>query len=433
LKEKSSINNELSSSVEKVTIHRSIIAPFWPTRQQQQDALQTLSSTFRLSMLLLFSLPATMAEPAMASDDSQGMSVVTQSSLGTSVRKSVVQSAKLVDAADLKWERFSDSLRDNKKCDPLTNRRLFDNGIRSDGTPRGNPVLGALCDPVPLKSVDENLVDRVLGGALADAAMEAIGGVGKRDDSASLQQLLDQTRVKVKPAFERAFVEKSSPEATDEARKRQNYNLETYARVRAYGEALTTSMNTATQDSLPTQQATSPASTKPRSKASLARQAGKKLDLLWGRNLLDRLAGPATAKYEFLSPFPKPSSDIPFPYDANQLTNALGAIEVALQKLQDGGLIGHWEISIPEDDYGEVVTIAVDDDVCIGAQILAREENSVLSGSPVVAMVRSALADRAQIPYAALDVFFIDPTTTKNELYNPTQLLVSVRNLGEDP
>merc|ERR1712087_563100 len=144
-------------------------------------------------------------------------------------------------------------------------------------------------------------------------------------------------------------------------------------------------------------------------------------------------AGPAIAKYEFRSPFPNPDPNIPFPYDSGQLTNALGAVEVALQKLQDGGLIGHWEISIPEDDYGEVVTIAVDDDVCLGAQILAREEQSVLAGSPVVAMGRSALEDRAKIPYVALDVFFIDPSTTKNELYNPTQLLVSVRNLGEEP
>merc|ERR1712224_623755 len=77
---------------------------------------------------------------------------------------------------------------------------------------------------------------------------------------------------------------------------------------------------------------------------------------------------------KFLSPFPKPDADIPLAYEEVKLTNALGAIEVALQKLQDGGLIGHWEISIPEDDYGEVVTIAIDDDVCLGAQILARED-----------------------------------------------------------
>jgi len=112
-----------------------------------------------------------------------------------------------------------------------------------------------------------------------------------------------------------------------------------------------------------------------------------------------------------------------------------------LQALQDGGLIGRWEISIPVDDFGEVVTIAIDDDVGLNAQILAREAASqqrdattanTLTGSPVVAMVRSAIEERARIPYGALDTFYIDPTTTKNELYNPTQLLISIRNLGDD-
>jgi len=433
-----SINDDISPSAVLKTDTDRPGAP-WPTSmsmlslQQQHKALQALSSTLRLSLLLLFSVPF-VAEPAVAAtsaaNDGQGVSAITQSSLGTSVRSGVVQSAKLVDAVDLKWERFSDSLRDNKKCDPLTNRRLFDNGIRSDGTPRGNPVLGALCDPVALKTVNEGLLDRVLGGALDDAASETLGL-----EKESLQQLVDKTRVRVGPAFQRAFDAKTkSPEALDEARKQQKYNLEVYTRIRAYGEAVSTSAATATTTASTTSDASaSSAPAKPPSKASVARKTGKKLDRLWGRNLLDQLAGPSTAKCDFRSPFPKPSPDIAFPYDANQLTNALGAIEVALEKLQDGGLIGHWEISIPEDDYGEVVTIAIDDDVCIGAQILAQEENSVLRGSPVVAMVRSALEDRAKIPYISLDVFFIDPTTTKNELYNPTQLLVSIRNLGEEP
>mmetsp|Transcript_22776 Transcript_22776/g.50828 ORF Transcript_22776/g.50828 Transcript_22776/m.50828 type:complete len:490 (+) Transcript_22776:2225-3694(+) len=419
-------------------------------RQQQlfPEAMQRLRSTVRLSMMLLFSVPAMapglLAEPAFAAAptlessvsgakyDVEGVSAVTQSSLGTSVRSTVVQSAKLVDAVDMKWERFSDSLRDNKKCDPRTNRRLFDNGFRSDGTPRGNPVLGALCEPVPLKEVDEGLISRVLGGAFDDAAYETLGA-----DKAVLAQLVDRTRGKLEPAFARAIEAKAETEGkkagaassapVDEVRKQQRYNLEVYSRVRAYGEALVT-----TASSAPTTQGSS---TKPPSKASIIRQSGRNLDLQWGRNLLDRLAGPANAKYEFQSPFPKPDADTSFPYEVEQLTNALGSIEKALGVLQDGGLIGHWEISIPEDDYGEVVTIAVDDDVCLGAQILAREENpaSPLTGSPVVAMVRSAMEDRAKIPYAALDVFFIDPTTTKNELYNPTQLLVSLRNLGEEP
>jgi hypothetical protein len=97
--------------------------------------------------------------------------------------------------------------------------------------------------------------------------------------------------------------------------------------------------------------------------------------------------------------------------------------------MQDGGVIGHWEISIPEDDYGEVVTIAVDDDISIGAQILSQEQKQPVGGSAVVALVRHAMDDRAKISYN-LDTFFIDPSTTDQELYNPTQLLVSLSNIG---
>lgn len=470
----SMFHDDESSPMLEVFLKNTRFPSRWPTPRLGELKTTRILPELRLSLSLLFSVPVVLAsagcvEPAEAvvpvATEQQGISAVTQSSLGTSVRSTVVQSAKMLDAIDLRWERFSDSLRDKKQCDPRTNRRLFDNGIRGDGTPRGNPVLGALCAPVELKPVDETLMETVLEGALADAAYETLGIIDNNnniENRASLQQLVDKTRVRVEPAFTRAVDAKTkfteatngSPSAAalsssttsgdsitstrtsvvvDEARKRQKYNLEVYTRVRAYGEAIASppaTSNAAVPGS--TAEAAPLHTTKPLSRAALVRQSGKTLDRLWGRNLLDRLAGPATAEYKFQSPFPKPDADIPLPYEEGKLTNALGAIEVALQKLQDGGLIGHWEISIPEDDYGEVVTIAIDDDVCLGAQILAREERSVLVGSPVVAMVRSALEDRAKIPYAALDVFFIDPTTTKNELYNPTQLLVSVRNLGEE-
>jgi hypothetical protein len=378
--------------------------------------------------------------------DEQGISAITKSALGTSVRTGVVQSAKLVDNIDLKWERFSDSLRDKQKCDPVTNRRLFDNGFRNDGTPRGNPVLGALCTPVPLKEIDNSVVTNVLN-EFENAAYEIISGgditgtttnTMKIMDRSELKGIVDQTRQKLEPAFNRAMTTTTTTTTSDDektpssATSRQQYNLEVYSRVRAYSDALGKSLTS-----------TSSTATTSESKSSykVARETGKKLDLIWGRNLLNSLAGPSTTKYDFQTPFPKPvnfNGNIPLPYDENKLMNSLGALESALQKLQDGGLIGHWEISIPEDDYGEVVTIAVDDDVCLGAQILAREDSTTtktmqLTGSPVVAMVRSAIEERAKIPYVALDVFFIDPTTTKNELYNPTQLLISIRNLGEEP
>mmetsp|Transcript_30186 Transcript_30186/g.71136 ORF Transcript_30186/g.71136 Transcript_30186/m.71136 type:complete len:321 (+) Transcript_30186:174-1136(+) len=132
--------------------------------------------TVSLGMALVASsLPSLPANAAGTDGDfAEGISSVTRSALGTSVRSTVVQSAKLVDAVDLRWERFSDSLRDQQKCDPRTNRRLFDNGIRSDGTPRGNPVLGALCEPVALEEMDERLVTVVLDEALDAAAYDTL-------------------------------------------------------------------------------------------------------------------------------------------------------------------------------------------------------------------------------------------------------------------
>ena len=284
-------------------------------------------STFGFSMcLVMFSTAA--AQPALAADSSstadfqEGISSVTRSALGTSVRSSVVQSAKLVDAVDLKWERFSDSLRDKQKCDPRTNRRLFDNGIRSDGTPRGNPVLGALCEPVPLKQVDEGVLKFVLDEALDSAAYETLNDSDSNNnlDRSALKGVVDQTRVRLEPVFARAVSSSSSDgkstpsssdaSALDEAKKRQRYNLEVFARVRAYGEALAKT----------TPQTAAATSTKPQSKASYIRQSGRKLDLVWGRNLLEKLAGPSSATYEFQSPFPKPDPDIPLPYDADLFT-----------------------------------------------------------------------------------------------------------------
>ena len=47
----------------------------------------------------------------------------------------------------------------------------------------------------------------------------------------------------------------------------------------------------------------------------------------------------------------------------------------------------------------------------------------------VTGVMRSAIEGK-EISYA-LDTCFIDPTTTKQELYDPMQLLISLSNLGQ--
>ena len=335
--------------------------------------------------------------PALASDDvvsPEGLKSVTQSQLGQSVRRSVVGGAQLVDSLDLKWERLSDAMRDENKCDPVTGRRLLDNGFRRDGTRIGNPVLGALCTPEPLRNLDTGMAKMVLDKA-QETAVELLG-----QDRATLQRRVDELDSLIGSSFTQA-----ADINNEQATQRENYNKDVYTQLRAYGEAMG-------------------------QKGGMKyREASRLFDKTWGRKLLVTLA-PSASRDDFQSPFPKPDPTDEQPYDEGALLDALGSVSVALNKLRDGGLVGHWEISIPEDDSWNVVTIAVDDDISIGGQILSRERNQALSGSTIVALVRSALEDQAKISFK-LDTFFIDPTTTRQELYNPTQLLISLRDVGQ--
>lgn len=355
--------------------------------------------------------PPTVLMSMSASDKEggQGLSAVTQSELGRSIRSSVVGGAKLVDQLDLKWERFSDSLRDEAKCDPLTNRRRFDNGVRRDGTPIGNPVLGALCTPEPLQDLDEATVQIVLKAG-HDAALTTW-----KIDPGTLQKKQEQVQQLVGPAFSRAAVSsvKDTTTTTTEnedgtqtqAIKRQAFNRDLYTNLRAFGEVSDGNTN------------------------NNRKESARLFERSWGDRLLANLA-PNANRNDFVSPFPKPDDTENQPYDEGALLDALGGVSIALSMLQQGGVVGHWEISIPEDDNWNVVTIAVDNDISIGGQILARERQQPLGGSEVVALVRAALENQAKISYK-MDTFFIDPSTTRQELYNPTQLLISVSDLGQ--
>jgi hypothetical protein len=379
------------------------------TSENQHEAISKSKNSvtsFVVAASLAVSAALDLPLPVMAYSlgdnfDAQGISSVTQSKLGQSVRGAVIGGAQIADSLDMKWERFSDGLRDKQKCDPRTNRRMFDNGTRRDGTKIGSPVLGALCTPEPLRAFDSefaNMVTKLAEDAMVDD-MDMPGGM----DRSKLKQIEKQIKEKVGPAFARAAASTGSSnnenDETLQAQKRQAFNQDLYIQMRAYGQ------------SIPPKQ-----------------ENYRTLEKSWGKKLLTTVA-PNANRNDYTSPFPKPDQTDDQPYDEASLLDALGAISVTLNKFQDAGLIGHWEISIPEDDFWSVVTIAVDDDITIGGQILARASKLPLNGSAVVAVIRSAMEDKARIPYK-MDTFFIDPTTTRQELYNPTQLLVSLSDLG---
>jgi len=362
-----------------------------------------LSTAFSLSIPTL-GLPGkvvSVEDIVLDSTEEQGWAPITKSSLGQSIRYSAVRGARTFDKVDELWARFSDSLRDEKKCDPVTNRRLFDNGFRRDGTRVGDPVLGALCDPVEMRLIRDNISSFILASSLETFTNIAHSNV-KTDD---LEQAIQKITNLVRPSFERS--QKGVVSNEEDAKKRQSLVLALYVQMRAFSEQveLAPSLNSKERKRL-----------------------AQTFELTWGEKLVKELA-PRADRNDFKSPLPPfqlPESY--YPYNTGKLLDALGVVSVGLQSLQNSGIIGFWEILIPPDDNGDVVTIAVDNDTTLPVQILLQEQRKIFRGSLVTAIVASAM-EKSQIR-CNIDTFFIDPSTTNQEKYNPTQLLLNLSALS---
>eukprot|EP00559_Dactyliosolen_fragilissimus_P005846 CAMPEP_0184860640 /NCGR_PEP_ID=MMETSP0580-20130426/5503_1 /TAXON_ID=1118495 /ORGANISM="Dactyliosolen fragilissimus" /LENGTH=507 /DNA_ID=CAMNT_0027357837 /DNA_START=49 /DNA_END=1572 /DNA_ORIENTATION=- len=392
--------------------------------------LRNPSASILLLAVTILTTTSTMTNiftpPAHAVTD-EGISMITESSMGKIFRKSAIKGAQTIDRLDEKWERLSDSLRDTQSCDENTGRRLYDNGFRKDGVTRiGNPVLGALCVPVPLQAFNGEAGDAVLiswdnvmvKNDKNDSSSTSLSSVTTTTTTTTTmnndqwKEAVQKIDTLVRPSFERSIKE-LKPEQEQE-RQRKLYNMEIYKRTRAF------------QDFISSQKINNNS----RSQSPLA----KSFDITWGQSLISYLA-PNANRNDFSSPFPQSSSssvslddfEEDYDYDKNQLLDALGTLQAALKTMQRDGLVGYFEISIPKDDYGSVVTLAIDDDITIQSQLLAREQSLILSGSSVQALLRAVLA-KANLFYT-LDSFFIDPSTTNQNEYNPTQVLFNVSNL----
>lgn len=413
--------------------HHSLIDPELPSenlvyKPSIKSIITRRSFVYGLTTILL----PTIANAAVApsTDTKEGgvlLDAITQSDIGVATRRATVRGAQIADKLDEKWERFSDSLRDEQKCDPVTNRRLFDNGFRKDGSRIGNPVLGGLCTPVPLKELNEVMAKQVL-----ESSENVVLNMNPNEDMKVLRNEIKEVKKLVGPAFERAaYKNKKIEDGPEQARKRLSFNEDLYVYMRATSNFFFSNKG---------------GSSSVKTKKDLADQ----FELEWGKQLvkandlpisrgggiLDPLVLSKANRDSFFSPFPKltPEEKTDLNYNEESLLDALGMISVTLQTLQDAGLIGHWEISIPVDDFGEVVTIAVDDDISLGAQLLLREQQQkrysdvmYFAGSSVLGIIRASLMNVGIT--CGLDSFFLDPSTTKQDVYNPTQLLVNLSNI----
>jgi hypothetical protein len=357
----------------------------------RREYLHALGNT--VSVTTPFLVPSISNAIAVAAeDDQQGIGAITDSQIGRAFRKSVVKGAQVADKLDEKWERFSDSLRDKSKCDPNTGRRLYDNGKRKDGTPIGSPGLGELCSPEPLLPLDVGMTEIILDAAVRCALVASGDRALSKGDI--LRKSIQDTKDLVRPAFERSMQNSMS----EDERNRGIFKFNSYATLRAIANFM----------------------------MGGDKSSYRAFQVAWGNELLSIYA-PAANRKDFVSPFPKGEDEFQdFDYDKYALLDSLGKLTVTLNRLKAGGVLGYYEISIPYDDYGSVVTVALDNYAPISAEILLSEQKNLCEG-PMQALVR-ALFEEARIN-CSLDTFYIDPSTTRQDDYNPTQLLLSLNGL----
>jgi hypothetical protein len=369
---------------------QSLSAPKHKKWNRREYLLALLGNT--VAVTTPFLVPTISNAIAVADDEQQGIGAITDSQIGRAVRKSVVKGAQVADKLDEKWERFSDSLRDKSKCDPNTGRRLYDNGKRKDGTPIGSPGLGELCSAEPMLPLDVGMTEIILDAAVRSALVASGDRALTKADI--LRKSIHDTKDLVRPAFERSMQNSMS----EDERNRGIFKFNSYATLRAIANFM----------------------------MGGDKSSYRAFQVAWGNDLLSIYAPTANRK-DFASPFPKGEDEFQdFDYDKYALLDSLGKLTVTLNRLKAGGVLGYYEISIPYDDYGSVVTVALDDYEPIGAEILLSEQKNLCEG-PMQALVR-ALFDEARIN-CSLDTFYIDPSTTRQDDYNPTQLLLSLNGL----
>eukprot|EP00984_Skeletonema_dohrnii_P000100 scaffold29_cov116-Skeletonema_dohrnii-CCMP3373.AAC.10 len=251
----------------------------------QLDRREALKATLGFASVLLSPLTSNAID---YSDDQQGIGVITDSSIGKAFRRSVVRGAQVADKLDEGWEKLSDGLRDKSKCDKNTGRRLYDNGVRKDGTPIGNPGLGALCEPVELLPLDTVFAEKLLETAIKSATLVS----ATKEDY--LQKAIQDTKDLVRPSFERSMI------GSDEEKRKKSFNFEFYSVMRAITNVLTEK-----------------------------RVSIRDFQLAWGRELVSMYA-PSANRKDYSSPFPKIDEFEDYDYDKNKLLDALGAVTVTL-------------------------------------------------------------------------------------------------------
>jgi hypothetical protein len=257
---------------------------------------------------------------------------VTQSELGLSVRRSVVEGAQIMDRIDGAWESFSDR---------------FSLGEARSKRP-GKPAPKIVHEPLPL---DGRVAIQLL--QYADDTFLRLTRLSSRD----LDDQLERVRTSVRPSFERAglvLVDDESPPGTATIISTgPQFNFESYVHYKSYSDLILSRT------------------------IDFSGPVRKEFERVMGSKVLSLLLPSGTTKTASSSGLVSKEAK------AASLKQSLDAIDRLGRSLMDKGLVSSVDVSpldvVDVEDWSEGLSdlswsVALDGDVTLGSQILLQEQ-----------------------------------------------------------
>jgi hypothetical protein len=345
----------------------------------RRNVTVTLLSSFGLGLAFPpTSIGMTILAGGEPSWGNQITNAITTSDLGISVRRSVVRGAQTMDWIDRQWEEFSDT--------------------HSLGSERSRQIeYRTKSKPIPPRlPIDVYLANQIV--TLCDAIFCDTLMLSK----SKLQTEIDRVRNLVLPSFQR--VDMTLMSSFNSIETASQFNFESFVHFKAYSNLLV-------------------------EKGINFSKFRQSFETACGRSLLDLLLLEDDHRDMAINQISTINSK-----QLDDLKHRLDILQLLMKRLRDKGLVAASELSDidseklldwSEDSADLELSLALDGDVTLNAQILLQEQGILLIPSYVKFMLRSLLALPGQ--KVSLEEYYMDTNYNSNpDLFEVKQVLLNI-------
>jgi hypothetical protein len=375
-----------------------------PLRSSNQDSTtRLLASRRNVTVTILSSLglsgilfpTSSEAMTALSVGDfswgNQITNAITTSDLGISVRRSVVRGAQTMDWIDRQWEEFSDTY----SLGTERSRQILDR------PPKSKPIP-------PRLALDTRLANQII--TRCDSAFDDTLN-GFFPIKSQLPMRVDRVRKLVLPSFQRvdpSLMSSSSSSSFNSIETASQFNLESFVHFKAYSTILV-------ENDID------------------FRKFRQRFEISCGQSLLNLFLENDLRVLGITLPLSTGTMS-KMHSKVDDLNERLDILQLLMQRLRDGGFIAATELSVidsdrlldwSEDSADLELSLALDGDITLNAQILLQEQGILLIPSYVKFMLRSLLDLPGQ--KTSLEEYYMDTNYNSNpDLFEVKQLLLNI-------